>query len=324
MAQNLSVDRTAPRGWPPRKTLTLVAVPYGPFIPCASRPSPAARISLASELLGQKPLDFRPVLPQQPFQVQHARPRLPFIPRRVEPPAVPLRRVEAELQQPQQQHRQQQHLGRPHDRVLRPRPAFFPAQSLLEIAEAVLLAEATAEHLQQLQPAQVAGAADQREPLAVAFDFGHHRLDLHLRPGHGPQAFHLLVADVPPAAVEPGLALVPAARPAAAATGWGQPPPPLRPGAAPTRRHFGRWQGGPGQQGAEDNPVVGADRGGAVGAAGGVLVEGAGAPDRLAGAMHLGVVAGPDVVAVPPPARGLRDEAGGGALQGVLVPGAVL
>ena len=49
----------------------------------------------------------------------------------------------------------------------------------------------------------------------------------------------------------------------------------------------------------EDDPVVGADGAGAVGAACGVLVEGAGAPDVLAVAVDLGVVAGPDGVAVP-------------------------
>ena len=63
------------------------------------------------------------------------------------------------------------------------------------------------------------------------------------------------------------------------------------------------------EQGAEDDPVVGADGGGPVGAAGGVLVEGAGPPDVGAGAMHLGVVDGPDLVAVPDPTRGGRDQA---------------
>src|SRR5262249_19463573 len=78
------------------------------------------------------------------------------------------------------------------------------------------------------------------------------------------------------------------------------------------------------QQRPEGDPVVGAHRGGAVGAAGRVLVEGAGAPDVLAGAMDLGVVGGPDVVAVPAAARDVFEEPCRGGLQEVGAPGAVL
>src|SRR5689334_10138468 len=74
MARNLPIDRAAPRSWPPRKTLARAAVPYGPFILTPSRGACAAVIALTSPLLRQKPLDFGAVLPQQPLQVQHARP----------------------------------------------------------------------------------------------------------------------------------------------------------------------------------------------------------------------------------------------------------
>src|SRR5262249_42082820 len=57
---------------------------------------------------------------------------------------------------------------------------------------------------------------------------------------------------------------------------------------------------------------------------GGVLGEGAGAPDLLAAAMPLAVVAGPDAVAVPQAVGGGVDQAGAGLRKGVLVPGAVL
>src|SRR5262249_58923758 len=48
-------------------------------------------------------------------------------------------------------------------------------------------------------------------------------------------------------------------------------------------------------QGAGEDPVVGADGPGAVGAAAGVLAEGAGAPDVGTGAVYLGDVTGPDL-----------------------------
>ena len=62
------------------------------------------------------------------------------------------------------------------------------------------------------------------------------------------------------------------------------------------------------QQGPQDDPVMGTDGGGPVRAPGGVLVEGAGAPDVLAGAMDLGVIDGRGPVAVPDPPGGLVDE----------------
>jgi hypothetical protein len=61
------------------------------------------------------------------------------------------------------------------------------------------------------------------------------------------------------------------------------------------------------QQGADDDPVVGADRGGPVGAACRVRVEGAGSRDVGTTAVDLGVIAGPDMEAVT--------EASGGVLQ---------
>src|SRR5262249_1892259 len=71
-------------------------------------------------------------------------------------------------------------------------------------------------------------------------------------------------------------------------------------------------------------PVVSTYCGSAVGTASGVLVVGTGAPDLLAGAMHFGIVASPDVIAIPDPVGGLFDKAGDGTLQDRLVPGTVL
>src|SRR5208337_1436960 len=71
-------------------------------------------------------------------------------------------------------------------------------------------------------------------------------------------------------------------------------------------------------------PVVGAYGGGPIGAAGGVLVEGTGPPNVGAGAMDLGVIDGRDMVAVPDPTRGGRDQVSQGLGDAVFVPGAVL
>ena len=103
------------------------------------------------------------------------------------------------------------------------------------------------------------------------------------------------------------------------------------------RRHLGlaevetarRWHevrrlAGVVQQCSEHDPVVRPHGGGTVGAAGGILVESTGAPDVLAVAMHLGVVAGPDAVAVPESPRGLLQGLGGDLLDVADVPGAVL
>src|SRR5262249_20042916 len=78
------------------------------------------------------------------------------------------------------------------------------------------------------------------------------------------------------------------------------------------------------EQGAEDEPVVGADGAGPVGAAGGGLVEGAGPPDVGAGTMDLGVVDGRGDVAVPGPTRRGLDQAGQVVGDAALVPAAVL
>jgi uncharacterized protein RhaS with RHS repeats len=51
--------------------------------------SSTADISLAVQPLRQASLQFLPVLPQQPFHVEHTGPRLVRVPRRVQPPIVP-------------------------------------------------------------------------------------------------------------------------------------------------------------------------------------------------------------------------------------------
>ena len=69
---------------------------------------------------------------------------------------------------------------------------------------------------------------------------------------------------------------------------------------------------------------MGPDGAGSVGAAGGVFVEGAGAPHVGAPAMHLGVIDGRDVVAVPEPAGGGLDQPGQPPGNRIGAPGAVL
>ena len=69
---------------------------------------------------------------------------------------------------------------------------------------------------------------------------------------------------------------------------------------------------------------MGADGGGAIGAAGGVLMEGAGAPDVGATAMDLGVIDGRDVVAVPDPTRGGGNQPSQGPSDALRVPASVL
>src|SRR5271157_566823 len=56
------------------------------------------------------------------------------------------------------------------------------------------------------------------------------------------------------------------------------------------------------QQGSQDDPVERPDGGGPVGAAGGVLVERAGAPDMSTAAVDLGVIEGRDTITMPEPA----------------------
>src|SRR5262249_28148834 len=46
-------------------------------------------LSLTLQPVRQKPLDCAAVLPQQPLHVQHTRPRLVPVPRRVQPPILP-------------------------------------------------------------------------------------------------------------------------------------------------------------------------------------------------------------------------------------------
>src|SRR4029077_3360363 len=78
------------------------------------------------------------------------------------------------------------------------------------------------------------------------------------------------------------------------------------------------------EQGPEHDPVMRPNGGGSVGAAGGVLVEGAGAPDIGAAAMNLGVINGREVVAVPEPPGGGLDQPGQAPGDGGGAPGAVL
>ena len=74
----------------------------------------------------------------------------------------------------------------PLDRVGRPRPALLPAQPLLQVAEPVLLPEASGEQFHHLQPRQFHRRGDQAEPLLVPLDLGDDRLDRHLMSQHLP------------------------------------------------------------------------------------------------------------------------------------------
>src|SRR5690349_2132855 len=150
---------------------------YPSLIPTPSRLSLPGGSFSRSQPLGEQLLDFAAALPQQPLQVQHAGPRLALVPRRVEPPALAFRLLQPQLQQPQQRQQQQLRLRRPQDGQSRPRPTLLPAQPLLDVPEPVLLPEARAEQLHQLEARQVGGAADQGEAPRIALDLGHHRLD---------------------------------------------------------------------------------------------------------------------------------------------------
>src|SRR5262245_18595505 len=102
MAHNLAIGWIGPVGRPPAKSRSLPGCAHGPFIALASAGTAAWLITAASQLLGQALLDFPAVLPPQPLQVQYARPGLPLIPGRMEPPAVARRLLQPELQQAQQ------------------------------------------------------------------------------------------------------------------------------------------------------------------------------------------------------------------------------
>src|SRR5262245_28491514 len=94
--------RARPPAW---KNPGLAALALWPVHPRPSAGACAAPIPLGSHLLRHKPLDFRPMLPPQPLQVQHTRSRLALVPRRVEPPTVPLRLLQSKLLQAQQRQR---------------------------------------------------------------------------------------------------------------------------------------------------------------------------------------------------------------------------
>src|SRR6202789_2043424 len=367
----------------------------------------------------QKLSNSRGVTAQQPFQIQHARPRLMRVPRRRLPPVLYSGVRQTELQHAQQGQTHEQRLGRPLDRLSCPRPALLPTQALLQVAEAILLPETGAEQLHYLGAAQRPGPSHQGEPLAVALDLGGHYLDDPLRAGHTPQTTPFLPTNLPLATVDKHRLLPPRSGPATALTRRRQSAAPhQRPSALPrpafvgrqvvqagvvpqARQHVharrtvgridqrpqhvpqgvaaiddqqmlarhgprllppqfdhllalglerhGRTAAAPGvgqlrlaeveatghrhepgwlprvvEQAAEDDPVVGAHRGGTVGTAGAVLVEGVGPPDVLAGAVDLGVVASPDVVTVPESAGGVLQKLGGDAFDRVAVPGTVL
>src|SRR5262249_46265438 len=101
-----------------------------------------------------------------------------------------------------------------------------------------------------------------------------------------------------------------------------------RPGARTRRAGRGWPAGGPGRprvvparaDAGGGGGVVWPHGGGPVGAAGGVLVKGAGAPDVGTAAVDLGVVHGRDAVAMPAVARGRVEQSGEAVDQQGLVP----
>src|SRR5437868_3726868 len=130
MAQEFSAGRPLPE--PPNawKNPAPPLVRYRSLILVPSRLALPGGIPSRSQPPGEELLDFPAALPQQPPQVQHTGTRLALVPRRVEPPAVPLRLLQPELQQPQQRQQQQLRLRRPQDGRLGPRPALLPPQAL--------------------------------------------------------------------------------------------------------------------------------------------------------------------------------------------------
>src|SRR5512135_1593792 len=376
--------------------------------------APSHHGGLISHGLRQKLLDLPPVSPEQPLHIQHARPVLLPVPGRSEPPVHRAGRLQSKLCQPQQTHRHPLRLARPLDRVPRPRPAFLPAQTLLQIPKPVLLPEPRGEQFHHLEARQLHRRTDQREPLLVALHLGDHRLDRHVVSRDVPATHDLLPADLPPATVEEGFPLAPVLLPVAPLARRWQPPTPflvrpmplgqrgVQPGIMPQPREeldagrpvlgcdqrpdhtlqreapvddaqvpdledpgllpeqldhqlalgvehlLGAGEARPGgqlrlaeveppgqrqepgglagvlEQRPDDDPVVRPHGGGPVRAAGGVLVEGAGAPDVVSRAVDLGVIARRDVVAVPEPPRGRVGEPGQASGYGSAAPGAVL
>src|SRR5262245_49397320 len=101
-------------------------------------------ILAVSQPLGQERGKAGAVAAQQALDVQNAGPLLAFVPRRMQPPAAPFLLVQLSLQQPQRAQRDQQRLRGAFDGVARPGTALLPTQLLLQVAEAVLLPEASA------------------------------------------------------------------------------------------------------------------------------------------------------------------------------------
>src|SRR5512147_137163 len=188
---------------------------------------PSHHSGLIPHVLRQELPDLRPVSPEQPLHVQHARPVLLPVPRRSEPPVHRTGRLQPKLRQPQQTHGHPLRLAGALDRVARPRPALFPAEPLLEVPEPVLLTEPRGEQIDHLEARQLHGRTDQREPLLVPLHPGDHRLDRHVVPRDVPATHDLLPADLPPAAVEERLSLAPPLLPVAPLPGRWQPPAPL-------------------------------------------------------------------------------------------------
>src|SRR5579884_2959425 len=141
-----------PRSWPlwapPRQVFACVFCPPEAIraVTYHSTPRSAGPFLAFCQPVRQMLLYFLPVLPQQTLSIEHTGPLLGRIPRRSFPPRLPVQLVQAVRQQPQQGQRHEQRLRGPLDGVLGPGPALLPAQTLLEVAETIFLAEAGAEH----------------------------------------------------------------------------------------------------------------------------------------------------------------------------------
>src|SRR5262245_33546124 len=127
-------------------------------------PRSLGAIPRAVQPVRQTALDFLAVLPEQPRHVADAGPLLVRLPRRVQPPVVPLALLQLQLQQAQRRQGHQQRLRRPLDRVARPGPALLPPQPLLEVPEGVLLPPPPPAALPHLHPPPLHRAAPHPPP----------------------------------------------------------------------------------------------------------------------------------------------------------------
>src|SRR5512135_999508 len=87
----------------------------------------SCRFLLISQPRREESQDLPAVLPEQPLHIQHTRPLLGRIPRRLRPPDALALGLQPELNQPEQAHRRPLGLTRPLDRLASPRPALLPA-----------------------------------------------------------------------------------------------------------------------------------------------------------------------------------------------------